>query len=167
MLVSCCRRVLAVMTSILWILQNSTTSLHSNWENMQALSLTFHTMTFVKSEKKVEKKQARETLPLFLPQSQQSVSGNSKTLSCRGYSGPVPSARSGGDTADATCPWSVRGKKSELSVLMGASQHHFPIINFHLEGQRHRSCDLTRIGSTSTPRPSKFFLTVVTSSLAK
>lgn len=30
-LVSCCRRVLAVMTSILWILQNRTTSLHSNW----------------------------------------------------------------------------------------------------------------------------------------
>lgn len=32
-LVSCCRRVLAVMTSILWILQNSTTSLHSNWKD--------------------------------------------------------------------------------------------------------------------------------------
>lgn len=30
-LVSCCRRVLAVMTSIRWILQNRTTSLHSNW----------------------------------------------------------------------------------------------------------------------------------------
>lgn len=32
-LVSCCRRVFAVMTSILWILQNSTTSLHSNCKN--------------------------------------------------------------------------------------------------------------------------------------
>lgn len=107
-LVSCWRRVLAVMISILWILQNSTTSLHSNWENMQAHSSTFHTMTLDKNEKQVKKK----TLPLSLPQSQQNVSGNNKNLSCRGYSGSVPSARSVGDTADAMCPWSVRGTKS-------------------------------------------------------
>lgn len=61
-------------------------------------------MTLDKNEKQVEKNQPRKTLPLSLPQSQQSVSGNSKNLSCRGYSGSVPSARNVDDTADATCP---------------------------------------------------------------
>lgn len=99
-LVSCCRSVLAVISSILWILQNRTTSLHSSWDNRGIEE--WHSRT---------RGGVQRYSSHFLPLNQQSVSGSNRNLSCRGCSGLKPFAKSVVDTADATYPWSGQTQK--------------------------------------------------------
>lgn len=110
--------------------------------------------------------------PLSLPQSRQSVSGSSKILSCTDYSGQVPSAGSVCDTTDATYLWSVSQKEPKrnitaLELVAGKKIIFYYLLNYKFYTTTTVRLSLTSTGSTSTPRPSRFFLTVVTSSLAK
>ena len=98
--VSCWRSVLAVMPNILWILQNNTTSLHSSWGNTKHMSPWAQTTRCIKIPPP----------PGSSPQSQQSVSGSSRSPSYRDYSGTGPSGGSGVGITDAMYPWSDGAK---------------------------------------------------------
>lgn len=70
----------------------------NKWQN-------FGTSHFQRAETKAAKAQVWSSFrKSFLPQNQQSASGSSKSLFCRGYSGKAHSARSVFDTAGAMCP---------------------------------------------------------------